>query len=48
MGDVLLLSIQVNISHSVSDQDLQVTTALMAQDLEIYLLSLPPTLLGSL
>ena len=48
MRNVLLLSIQVDISHTVSYEDLQVSTALVAHYLEIYLLSLPPTLLGSL
>ena len=48
MWNVLLLPIQVDISHSVSDQDLQAPTALVTEDLEIYLLSLHTTRLASL
>ena len=46
--NILLLPIQVDVPSVVSDQDLQLPTALVAPDLKIYLLSLHSGLLGSL
>ena len=46
--NILLLPIQVDVPSVVSDQDLQLPAALVAPYLEIYLLSLHSSLLGSL